>query len=277
MTAEEHGITTKYATIYLLGYLLPSMTGNRQFYGAAAASYAAVVSADGESQQRKRMRTLPSSNPTGGADGSNLTGAATSDSGTASVFNSDAILSLSLEELLETCVTAYTTSSSTHAPGGCCTDERLTASFRRFVQYGLGSFLSSRAAHPDVVDLIHVLSMTISPAVVPPSVQTKGEGSGANEPNKDWMATSPSYQRAVRLMQCPQAHSFQLTNDNRLQLVRMVASCFVAPAADSLVANEGGEDGAGGEAGAGGSRQVVVTEPSCIAVRTSTGRPLSIH
>ena len=242
MTAEEHGITTKYATIYLLGYLLPSMTGNRQFYGAAAASYATVVLADGELQQRKRMRTSAASNPTGGADGSNA--ATTSDSERSSVFNSDAILNLSLEELLEICVTIYTTSSSTHAPGGCCTDERLTASFRRFVQYGLGSFLSSRAAHPNVVDLIHVLSMAISPAVVPPSVQTKGGGSDANEPNRDWMATSPSYQRAVRLMQCPQAHSFQLTNANRLQLVRMVASCFVAPAAESLVANEGGEDGA---------------------------------
>jgi len=44
--------------------------------------------------------------------------------------------------------------------------------------------------------------------------------------------------------QCRQAHSFQLTYADRLHLVRMVSSCFVAPAAESLMANEGGEDGA---------------------------------
>ena len=243
MTSEEHGIATKYAAIYLLGYLLPSMTGNRHLYGAAAASLAAV-SADKDSQQRKRMRIGSSvlSNQAG-ADGPGTAGV-TGSIDAASVFSSEAILNLSLEEILETCVTTYTNPSSTHAPGGCCTDERLTASFHRFIQYGLGSFLSSRAAHPDIVDLVHVLSMAISPAVVPPSAQTKGGNSGTKETDKDWTATSPSYQRAVRLMQCPQAHSFQLTYSDQVQLVQIVASRFVAPAAESLVANDAGEDGA---------------------------------
>ena len=198
MTAEEHGITTKYAAIYLLGYLLPNMTGNRQLHGAASASLTAV-SADKESHQRKRMR-MSSASHQAGVDGSSGPASATTATETALVFASEAILNLSLEEVLETCVTTYTNPSSTHAPGGCCTDERLAASFHRFIQYGLGSFLSSRAAHPDIVDLVHVLSMAISPAVVPPSAQTRGESSDAKEPNEDWMATSPSYQRAVRLM-----------------------------------------------------------------------------
>jgi len=112
-------------------------------------------------------------------------------------------------------------------------DEQVSSAFRRLIRYGIGPFLSARAAHPTVTDLIHVMAMAISPTIIRKSIGD--EEKKKEKENTQKLASSPSYQRAVRLMNCPHSHSFQTSYDDRLELVRMLASGFVAPDVESLV------------------------------------------
>ena len=240
MTSHEHGVTTKYATIYLLGYLIPTMTGGRDLY-VAASEYRHRQQEEEEEEREKRTGRKRARTEDGGGGGSSstlLSGNATDFSGGSSLLLLGNVLELELEEILECCTTAYT-NGQIGAGGGCCMDEQVSSAFHRLIRHGIGPFLSARAAHPTVTDLIHVMAMAISPTII---MKPIGDDEKKKESTQK-LASSPSYQRAVRLMNCPHSHSFQTSYDDRLELVRMLASSFVAPDVESLVsAAQQGED-----------------------------------
>ena len=123
MTLKEFGTVSRIASVLLLGFLVPSSTGNDFF----------------TDQYTKRQ----------------LAGSQSSESTTSNVLN------LSLEERLESCSRFYC--EGEFGEVNCCVDLTRERAFRSFLRNGIGSLLAARPAHPTETDLLHLCAMTISP------------------------------------------------------------------------------------------------------------------
>lgn len=127
MTLQEFGTVYRIAAVLLLGFLVPSSTGNDFFVNA---------------RQSVTQQT---------------TGTRSSES----TSNVDAFLDMSLEERLEKCCRLY--SEGEFGEFNSCVDPTWEKAFCSFLKYGIGPLLAARPVHSTETDLLHVLAMVVSP------------------------------------------------------------------------------------------------------------------
>jgi hypothetical protein len=189
MSEEEVGQVWKFATIFLLGYLIPTSTGNEFFSLNGPTSTSRSVDAG---IHRKGSEGVKDN-------------------------SFQAFFEMELEERLENCIQFY--AAGTFGEIGRVTFRPRENAFRLFLQNGLVPFLSMRPAHPKQVELLHVLAMSIAPCTsveIIPNTTKVLEGKG-----------SVAWKRAKRFFDLPLALSLELNYAHRLALVKLVAENLV--------------------------------------------------
>jgi hypothetical protein len=205
MSDHEHGQISRLASILLLGFFLPRSTGNEFFVLQNMSSRTHLSrqqqphqSAGSHTSEQQHTHTPVSQEAMG-----------------------DYIIHMSLEERLASIPHKYCTDNFGELES--IVEEHLDAALCSFLQKALVPFLSTRPAHTQEVDLLHVIAMAIHPH---PSGQplraTAGELEGKNNSSEIWSNTK-------RLMSSLVPHNFHVNYRHRLLLVQLVAEHLVVP------------------------------------------------
>lgn len=188
MTENDHGEVSQLISVLLLGFLLPHSTGNEYFL------------MQNVPELRKRDQEAEPQTIRQG------------------VMNY--ILHMDLEERLES--TCRHHAAFEFGEFNTLTDSNWEVAFDAFVNEGLAPFLSSREAHLQQVDLLHILAMAIHPQ---PSESFIPDTVSSLEGKHFWEV-------ARKLMKNRHAHSFHANYSHRLKMVKLIVKDLVIPAYD---------------------------------------------
>lgn len=207
MTEQEFGIVSRIAAILLLGFLIPTSTGNDFFFNARRNRNAAEQTQSAGSRSSEMERS-----------------------------DMDIFISMPLEERLEQASRFY--SEGEFGEVNNCGNPARERAFRSVLEDGIGPLLAARPAHCTETDLVHILAMAISPQL---------QDAFINETVKLLLEKdSYAWTRTKQLVHSIHPRSFQVKYSHRLLLVKLIANKLVLPQSNvgSLVVDDALQDGA---------------------------------
>ena len=195
MSEHEHGKISRLASILLLGFLLPRSTGNDFFVLQNISSRTRLTQLQAAGSQTSEL--TPSSNEAMG----------------------EYLIQIPLPERLASIPHKYC--SDNFGELDSIVEEHVDAALCSFVKRALAPLLSTRPAHTQQVDLLHVIAMAIHPH---PSEQPLRATVGELED-----AESEIWSETQLLMSSLVPHNFHVNYRHRLLLVKLVAENLVLP------------------------------------------------